>query len=315
MDSYFGRADRVRQEENGKIVNPIPLWTNEKYKQDLKNNIRKIEQHEREGFISTKEKANKLARKKEMETLLKNIEDSDPRNHRTEIDKDSLKRVEESWRMKIKGISPYLQDDPKKPSNYHGVETNPAEESLKSKQPCIKLDTEEEIREARKANLKVKETIVEGKRVCMISRDDATRACKLLALAIGMRVGYESFRNRMPFGQRSNQSSAYSDEGRENHGRIFGDGDTQTSNSSSTVTISKDEYAKLKELKEKVVLTSGQRFGKSGVKTKKKARKPRAGSPWTCPDCNENMTTLQKGLHKSKCPEKEKAKEKELVTV
>ena len=296
INSYFGKADRSRYDGHGQIVNPIPLWMNDKYKQDLKRDIRQIEQQEREGFISPKERANKMARKQKKVDILRFIKDSDPRNN-SDFNKDCAKKAKDSVLEKIRYLSPCLSANPKVPSEFDGVETNPQEEGNKSKNPCISLDTTEEVEEAKRANLRIAN--VEGKP--MVSRDDATRMVRLLAIALGARIGYQAFRKRPILGRKGSQIG-WSEEYSENHEKIF---------NPNNVVITREEYERLKKAGEEMANDHIK-----SVKVKKPVRKTKAkrqGKPWTCPDCSKELTTLGKAVHQNiHCPAiKEKAKGKQ----
>ncbi|KKM24382.1 hypothetical protein LCGC14_1605670 [marine sediment metagenome] len=286
INSYFGKADRARYDGHGKILNPVPLWMNDKYKQDLKKDIRQIEQQEREGFISPKERATKMARKQKKVDILRFIKESDPRNN-SGFNKDCAKKAKDSVLEKIRYISPCLSANPKVPSEFDGAETNPQEEGNKSKNPCISLDTTEEVEEAKRANLRIAE--IEGKP--MVSRDDATRMVRLLAVALGVRVGYQAFRKRPILGRKGSQVG-WSEEYSGNYEGVF---------DPNKVTIDRDEYERLKAAGEALAV---------------KHTKKKPGKPWSCsePGCGFEGTTKQKGMHIARHRKEAKRKKKELVT-
>ncbi len=272
MRSFFGDCDKEKGNPHGKIVNTNPLWTKEKNIADIEDDISGIEKLESSGqFIDGKARARKMARKLRLEKTLSQIKASNPVGKIKGKDIDDVKKAVESFEEEIKNLNPTRYDEEQAKKGNSTV--NPTLQGHHSKMPCIKLKTESELEFAKSCNMKINENNE-------VSRDDMTRGLWLGERILGIRPDHHRLKREAPHGHvhQTNQFQV---------GELpLGMG---PENVSKNNVFNKEEKAESVDTK----------------LVKKRAK--RTGKPWTCPDCNVNMTTLQKGLHKRHCV-------KELVT-
>lgn len=162
VNSYFGTCDKKSSDKDKSIVNTIPLWTNETNTTDLKKQLDDMNMKEKEGGMTGKVKARFLTRKKKIEDMYDYVLESDPRGKMSSLETDRANRVFKSFGEKI-GLTMPTKSDMETP---HKVK--PAQLAKVAKTPCLKLENEDEIREAKLSNLKVKNG--------MVSKDDMYRA-------------------------------------------------------------------------------------------------------------------------------------------
>lgn len=267
MKSFFGDCDREKGSSHGKIVNTNPLWTKDKNVADIEDDIRSIERQESNGgFIDGKARARKMARKLKLENTLRQIKASDPRGKIKGRELDDVKNAVESFEEEIKNLNPtrYDEDQAKKG---HGT-VNPTLQGHHSKRPCIQLKSEKELELAKRCNMVINNSNE-------VSRDDMTRGLWLLERILGVRPNHNRLKHDVP------------------HGHIRHTNQFQVKLPPEMEKAYQERKATVK--KEAVETVDGK-----PVKTKAK----RTGKPWTCPDCETKMTTLEKGLHKRHCTKK-----------
>jgi hypothetical protein len=268
LKSYFGACDRRSGDASKEIVNTIPLWQNEKNTRDLKEEIRNMDRKEKEEPMTGKVRARFMARKKKLQDRYEAIMESDPRGKMDGIDKDRAKRALDSFKTKIRDIIPSKSD------MHTPNKVKPAFLSRVAKTPCVKLDSQDEIEEARLSNLKVKNG--------MITKDDLVRAFNNIKKSLGEEIAVEDLRRPgfTPAGREG--FVGYDPVISEKHEEIFG---------------------------EKPLNNMEEAVAKKPVKAEVK---------WVCdrPDCREEMSTRQKGMHiaRHRREDKKKAREEQLVT-
>lgn len=290
MRSFFGDCDKEKGNPHGKIVNTNPLWTKDKNIADMKDNVRDIEQQEATvGFVDGKARAKKLARKTKLVKTLSQIKASDPRGKVQGGELDEVGKAVVSFEEEIRNLNPTRYDD-EQAMKGKSVTVNPALQGHRSKTPCIKLKSEGELAFAKSCNMKINENNE-------VSRDDMTRGLWLGERILGIRPDHNRLKRDIPHGHIRNSGQFQvgdlpNDMQTVSTGNVFNN-TTENITANLNKEEEKTESVDIKPVK-------GNRVPEKRAK--------RTGKPWTCPDCESKMTTLQKGLHKRHC-----ANVKELV--
>jgi len=200
MRSFFGDCDKKGKSPHGKIVNTNPMWTKDKVIADMSDSIREIEQQEHDGlFVSAKARAKKRTRKTDLIAELKRIKESDPRGKVKGKDLDILKSSIDSFVEEIRNISPTHHDNDQAIKKGE-TNVNPTVQGFRSKRPCIKLKSEDEISVAKACNMRIDDN-------GMVSRDDLTRGTWLAQMILGIRPDHRQLRRSKQVGHivKSNQ--------------------------------------------------------------------------------------------------------------
>lgn len=269
MESFFGDCDREKGSPHGKIVNTNPLWTKKKNITDIEDDIRGIEQLESSGqFIDGKARARKMARKLRLGKTLGQIKASNPVGKIKGKALDDVKKAVERFEQEIQNLNPTRYDEEQAKKGNSTV--NPTLQGRYSKMPCIKLGTESELEFAKACNMKINEDNE-------VSRDDMTRGLWLGERILGIRPDHHRLKRDIPYGQVRHVS--------------------QFPVGALPVGMGPENVSEGNVFNKKEKTENGE-----AKPVKKRAK--RTGKPWTCPDCNGEMTTLQKGLHTRQCTKK-----------
>lgn len=182
VDSYFGKCDRRGRDASKEIVNTVPLWRNTKNTEEVKEELKSFKAREDEGGMTGKVRARFFQRKKKVVDMYESILASDPRGKMSALEKDRAQRVMTSFGRKISEVMPTKTDMQTKDSQ----KLKPAKLAKIAKIPSIKLDNDDEIREAILSNLKVKNG--------MVSKDDMVRGFQNIRDILGEEKSVEELR-------------------------------------------------------------------------------------------------------------------------
>lgn len=171
MRSFFGDCDRKGGKSHEEIVNASPMWTKRKVVDDMEDALDDLSRSDSIGYTDERVRANKMVRRKKLETTLRQVRASNPVGKIKGKDLDIVEKGVGSWEQKIKDISPTRYDEERAMKGESSI--NPTLQSSYSKNPCIKLESENEIMLAKSCHMKID---ARG----MVSRDDMTRGLRLL---------------------------------------------------------------------------------------------------------------------------------------